>query len=395
MEKMIDCISKIECTGCKMCADVCPVGAISYRTDREGFWYPNVDYNKCIFCKKCISTCPSLNQYRNLRCNEPNVYEAWNLDDEIRIKSTTGGLFYAFAQGFMEDGGVVVGCAYSNDYKSAKHIVAYTNEQLMTLVGSKYFQSDTAGVYKKVGELISSGKKVLFCGAPCQIAALYAYLGNEVRNLVTLDFVCRGINSPKVFAKYVTECENRFGAPVAKVQLKNKNKGWMHLGTFMEFKNGKKFYRDKVDDPWVNGFITADLFMRPCCSKCKYKEKVRLADISLGDFWGLEADENNLFKGISLVLVNTDKGHALLHSVEKKIYCCEKTYEEAIQGNRCLLDSAPMGKKRNEFFDEIDNQSFEKIVWKLIGKNKAQIFVMRVKFEIHNMIRRIKGNGHS
>lgn len=388
---MIDTIKQIDCTGCKMCKDVCPKEAISYWTDREGFWYPKVDYDKCIKCGKCVKTCPSLSDCHNSVAREPVVYAAWALDDSIRLKSTSGGIFYILAEEIIKEDGVIAACRYADDFKSAYHTIGNTIEELEAFKGSKYFQSDTEGIYKCIQEQLNAGKKVLFCGAPCQAAGLNRYVGVNNPNLITVDFICRGINSPMVFKKYVDECEKHYSSLVKKVHLKNKNKGWTRLGTYMEFQNRKKYYRDRVTDPWVNGYVRGDLFMRPCCSECKYKERIRVADISIGDFWGLPGTADDLFKGISVILVNTEKGAMYLDSVKDKLKIEERTYEEASKGNGCLLNPAKMGAHRKEFFDRVEETEFEKLVWELLGETRASIFTKELKYNIKSKIKSLFG----
>lgn len=387
-DTMIDSIKQIDCTGCMMCKDVCPKRAITYEIDHEGFWYPKVDYDKCIKCGKCIKTCPSLSEHRNSGAHEPKVYAAWALDDSIRLKSTSGGIFYILAEEMLKLGGVIAACKYTDDYKAAYHTIGDTIEDLEEFKGSKYFQSDTEGIYKGIRDQLKSGKKVLFCGTPCQVAGLSRFIGTENPNLVTVDFICRGINSPMVFKKYVAECEKHHGSPVKKVHLKNKNKGWTRLGTYMEFQNGKNYYRDRVTDPWVNGYVRGDLFMRPCCGKCKYKERIRVADISIGDFWGLKRTQNDLFKGISVILVNTDKGAVYLQGVEDKLFLEKRTYEEVTKGNGCLLTSSKMGEHRAEFFERIADTEFEQLVWSLLGETRKSIFIKELKYNIKSLIKK-------
>ena len=190
---MIDTIKQMDCTGCKMCKDICPVDAIDYKCDREGFWYPKVDYDKCIKCGKCLRTCPSLSDRKNPQAKEPEVYAAWALDDEIRLRSTSGGIFYILAEQILQQDGIIAACKYTADFKSAYHAIGDTMEDLEAFKGSKYFQSDTEGIYKTVNEQLEHGRKVLFCGAPCQVAGLNKYLGKAADNLITVDFICRGI----------------------------------------------------------------------------------------------------------------------------------------------------------------------------------------------------------
>lgn len=364
------------------------MNAISYETDREGFWYPKVDHEKCIKCGKCVKTCPSLTDCHNETAGEPDVYAAWALSDQTRLKSTSGGIFYVFGKEMLDQGGTIAACKYTSDFKAAYHTIGGTIEDLEAFKGSKYFQSDTEGIYKRVREALKGGGKVLFCGAPCQVAGLNRYVGVDNPNLTTVDFICRGINSPMVFKKYVDECEKHHDSPVRLVHLKNKNKGWTRLGTYMEFQNGKKYYRDRVTDPWVNGYVRGDMFMRPCCSECKYKKKIRVADISIGDFWGLPGTKGELFKGISVILVNTQKGAEYLERVKDKLFIEQRTYEEASKGNGCLLTSARMGVHRQEFFDKVDEMEFEDLVWSLLGETKKTIYIQELKYNIKGLLGR-------
>ena len=144
---MVGSISKEVCTGCKMCGDICPTNAISFQTDFDGCWYPNVDDEKCVKCGLCEKKCPALHIMPSQKEKDPVVYAAWTKDDRIRYNSTSGGIYYELAKSFIEQGGYIAGCAFSEDYKTAKHILGKTEHDLQEIMGSKYFQSDTAGIY--------------------------------------------------------------------------------------------------------------------------------------------------------------------------------------------------------------------------------------------------------
>ena len=161
---MIDTLEKKQCTGCKACGDVCPSSAITFVTDQEGFWYPYVDANKCTKCGKCQKICPAYNYNRLAEKMKPEVYAAWSKDTCIRTESTSGGLFWEIAIAFIKNGGVVAGSKWGEDWKSAEHYIATDEEGLILLRGSKYIQSDTAGIYKKIKQYVDDGKKILFCG---------------------------------------------------------------------------------------------------------------------------------------------------------------------------------------------------------------------------------------
>ncbi len=363
-EKMIDCIKKEQCTGCKMCADICPQGAIYFETDEQGFWYPKVS-NDCVKCGLCLKKCPSLNAHITNE-EQPRVFSAWSRDYETRITSTSGGIFWEFASKFIDEGGVVVGCRYCSDWKSAEHIIARNRKELYEIKGSKYFQSDTTGIYKQVKVYLSKGVNVLFCGTPCQIAAIKSYIGGEHKNLYCMDFICRSINSPKAFKAYIDELEKEYSAKVIEVHLKNKQKGWQSLASQVKFSNGKECIRDKNEDWWVKGFINNDLYTRESCYHCQYKVLPRInSDITIGDFWGIKHQQpEDLFNGISVIIVNTQKGECLFDKCKDKIEFAVHNLDEVIPENPALLKNPVKTNKQNKFFQLLQKHEFSYCVKK-------------------------------
>lgn len=357
---MIDTIEKNKCTGCKMCGDICPTQAINYCEDEQGFWYPKVDADKCVKCGLCVHRCPSLNEQWNKKENFTKVYKAWSLDENTRLSSTSGGIFYEIGKRFIEKGGVIAGCAYTDDYKGAKHILIEDIEGLKKIKGSKYFQSDTADIYEKVKDKLENGAEVLFCGTPCHMAAMRAYLGKEYENIYYMDFICRSINSPLAFKKYLEELEDNYGSKVSEVQLKNKKYGWHSLATRVKFENGQESIRDKNEDWWVKGFIYNDLYTRESCYDCKYKVLPRMnADVSIGDFWGVkncDAEEN--FKGISIIIVNSLKGDKIIEEINDRIFIKESSIEAALPGNPALLSNPNKTDKQEKFFKYLKQEKF-------------------------------------
>ena len=240
---MISSIEKNKCTGCKMCGDICPCGAVDFKTENDGCWYPTVDEEKCIECGLCIKKCPALNIVPSDNNSDPAVYAAWSLNEKVRYDSTSGGIYYEVAKAFIDEGGYIAGCIFSSDFKTAKHVIGKTYDDLNAIMGSKYFQSDTAGIYKKISTLIKNGEKVLFCGTPCQVAALRSFLGKDQRNLYLLDFICKGINSPKAYTAYIDEIERNYKSSVKLVRQKSKKTGWQSLATNIIFQNGKEYHK--------------------------------------------------------------------------------------------------------------------------------------------------------
>lgn len=388
---MIDNIEKSKCTGCKMCADICPRKAIDFREDIEGFWYPMVDTEKCVKCGLCREKCPSLNEYRADN-TMPDVYAVWSKDDNVRITSTSGGAFWAIAKNFLEQGGVVAGCVYGDDWKSAKHILARYESELLKIKGSKYFQSDTSGIYKKTKEALLNGDKVLFCGTPCQNAALRTFLGREYPNLYCLDFICRSINSPKAFKAYIEELEEKHKSKVCEVQLKNKNSGWQSLASRVKFDNGDEEINDKTKDWWVKGFIYNDLYTRDSCYHCQYKVLPRAsADITIGDFWGIENQKkSDMFKGISVIMINSEKGKRLFEESKNDFIVQKKTLEDVKPGNPALLINPIRTKKQDVFFELLKQEKFSVAVSKCIKESAVSRKKKKMKYVLKDIKRIIE-----
>lgn len=383
---MIQTIEKSKCTGCKMCADVCPTETITFQTDEQGFWYPRVG-NKCINCGLCLKKCPSLNNQENNDI-QPGVYALWSKDDNTRITSTSGGVFWEIAKKFISKGGVVVGCKYRDDWKSAEHAIAYNEDELLQLKGSKYFQSDTEGIYKKVKKILDDGKKVLFCGSPCQIAAIKSFVGEDAYNLYCIDFICRSINSPKAFKAYIDELEKKNNSKVIEVHLKNKKYGWQSLASKVKFENGEESIKDKNNDFWVKGFIYNDLYTRESCYYCKYKVLPRInSDISIGDFWKIQYQhKEDMFKGISVMLVNTKKGRELFEDSKESFEYKSHSLEEALIGNPALLKNPVKTDKQKKFFNYLKNNTFSYSVNQCLKESILRKVIKKIK----NLFLRIK-----
>ena len=380
-----------KCTGCKACGDVCPTKAISFRNDGHGFWYPNIDMNKCISCGSCERVCPQRKKYQSSN-EEPTVYAAWNKDERIRINSTSGGIFYAIAKSVINKRGWVVGCRYSEDYKSAYHETVNNLSDLEKLMGSKYFQSDTGNIFIRTKNLLEDGKEVLFCGTPCQIDALSTFLDKKYDNLVTMDFICLGINSPKAFRAYVEEQEKKHKSKVKYIQLKNKIEGWQSLASYMEFENGQTYLANKDKDWWIKGYIKENLYMRESCYHCKYRQIPRIADITVGDFWGITGvSSRDLFKGVSIVMVNSKQGNKLLELARHDLTIKASSIEKGKNGNPALFYDAKQSENRNSFFSDLQKVSFSKAVRKNCKeRNDLAVLIKRYNLPTDSIARMVE-----
>lgn len=312
----IQCLPREQCTGCAACVNQCPADCISMQSDAEGFLYPVIEESKCIRCGKCKSSCSVLSvpiQPETERM--PHCYAAWSKDDAIRFQSTSGGVFTHLARAVLAEGGCVAGARYRADHL-VEHVLILDEAELEPLRQSKYVQSEIGLVYREIQNRLQRERPVLFAGTPCQCAGLRSFLHKEDTNLFLCDFICRGVNSPKVYLGYLRELENQYGSPVKQVWFKNKTYGWNRFCTKIIFEDGQEYLADRETDPFMLGYIKSRLscYMRPSCYNCRFKGVHRPTDITLGDFWGIEKqfpalDTRN---GISLVLVQSEKGQRLL-----------------------------------------------------------------------------------
>lgn len=364
---MIDIKNKVDCCGCNACGDICGKQAISFKTDNEGFWYPKVDQTLCVDCGLCDKVCPIQNKASHVeRYTEPMVFAAYSKDEAIRLDSTSGGIHSMLATKMYEKNAYVGGAVYNPDH-TVSQIVDDNPGRLPEIRSSKYLQSNAEGVYKEIRSLLLKGKHVFFCGCPCQIHALYNFLGKEYENLVTCDFICRGVNSPKVFLKYMEMLESQYGAKATEIKFKNKKWGWHNFSMRVNFANGKEYCNDRFHDLFFIGYLQAGNFTRPSCYECHFKGFPQKADITLADFWGIEKVDPSMDqdRGTSLVMVNSDKGLYLFNSIKEDIEWRKFTMNDARAGNPAMVDSLKsVASKRADFFYDLDALPFDKVAQK-------------------------------
>ena len=365
---MISIKNKVDCCGCNACGDVCAQGAISFAIDQEGFWYPEVDMDKCTKCGLCEKVCPIIN-VKDLKKNDlPQsiCYAAEHKNLEVVFDSTSGGLFSALADVMYKSGGYVGGAVFNEDF-SVRQYISNDKNDLPRLRSSKYLQSRLDGFYKQVRELLKAGEKVLVCGSPCQMAALRAFLRKDYENLIIADYICRGINSPKVWRKYLDSYEERYGSRVVYCKAKSKEFGWRNLTQKVILENGKAYYETKDQSNFTKGYLRTGVYCRPSCYDCKFKGYPRISDITLADFWGIEKVDKSMEKnlGTSLVMINSKKGEAYFEQVKKRINYVPVPFNSIEAGNRSLnLSVNPPKVDREQFFKDLDAMSFVELAQK-------------------------------
>lgn len=363
-------IPVINCSSCAACANICTRSAIFMQLDLEGFYRPVIDADKCVQCGACEKVCPWANMVENpnITSDVPQTVAAFAKDESFRMESSSGGVFTVLAEKILNDGGVVVGAAQLSPTRFG-HIVVDNKADLAKLRGSKYVQADVGGIYREVRSLLKAGKKVLFSGTPCQVAALYAVLGKAATSadLTTVDIVCHGTPSVKVFEKYIAEIEKDKSAHIFSTRFRDKRNGWRlySMTSSLNTISGECFQISKTlrEDKFMRMFLQ-NICLNTSCADCKYGKLPRIADITLGDYWNIasvhpEMDDN---KGTSVVLLNSNHGKTLFDSVADKVVQCESKVEYAIAGNPCIIRSSKPHPKRAEFFANLDKCSIGNLI---------------------------------
>lgn len=377
--------NKSQCCGCNACGDACAKHAITFKTDIEGFWYPEVDEDLCTDCGLCEKVCPQIHA-EELKKNdyvEPRCVAAIHKNLEIRFDSTSGGMFTALAEKTLKEGGYVGGAVYTENW-GVKWFISNDPNDLPALRSSKYLQSNSEGMYKRVKELLKAGEKVLICGLPCQIAAIKAFLGTEYDNLILVDLICRYINSPLAYRKYIDQLEKEHGSKVVYIKAKNKELGWRKLTHKCVFKNNTTYYGTIDNDIFMKASMKLNCLSRPSCYECKFKDFPRYGDITIGDYW-IDKSKSSLDDntGTSIVLLNSKKGENYFTEVRKKLKSEDVTFESIKAGNPALYKPLPMPSvSRDEFFQRINVEDFRHVVDDMAPKPQR-------KSRLYNLLRNI------
>ena len=379
-------IAKYKCTGCGACENICPSKAISMKSDECGFIYPEITEKACVNCGMCEKVCNSRLKLGRKNSIEPLTFAAWTKNTDTRFTSTSGGIFTELSTRIIEKDGYVAGALYNKD-NLVEHFLVNDLEGLEKLKQSKYIQSDSSFIYKQVKEKLDQNKLVAFCGAPCQVVALYAYLGKNYENLITFDFICRGMNSPKAYKCWLREIEGKHGSKAVKVWFKYKEDGWKQSPRCIriDFDNNSNVVVKGSDNLFMAGYLDYNLYIRPSCSDCDFKGVPRLSDITLADFWGVNSSVDD-DKGTSMVLCNSEKGKSLFDEIKYNIEFSERNFKEILGGNKSFSSSVWINKNSSIFLKSLDKESFS-VAYKKYAR-KPTLLVLKNK--TINLLRRIK-----
>ncbi len=344
---MINLHNKSHCCGCSACANVCPKRCITMVSDNEGFLYPKVDTAECVDCGLCENVCPIINKPQS--SYRTKAFGCYNKDDEVRLNSSSGGVFCVLCKYIVEvKKGVVFGAEFDDDF-NVHHKYAETMEDCKKFRGSKYVQSIIGERYKEAKRFLDDGRFVLFTGTPCQIAGLHSYLKKPYDRLYTQDIACHSVPSPKIwdeYKKYISK-----GRKIKNICFRDKKTGWESPLFLVDFDNDTSYKCKYFENEFIRGFVNG-LYSRPSCYECKFSSIDRCSDITLADFWGVSSfyPELNDKKGTSLVLVHSKKGVELFKYAKMYTHGKRVNLKKSVWYNSAVCSSVPKNPNRENFY---------------------------------------------
>lgn len=350
----------LACCGCTSCSNICPQKCIEIKQDENGFWSAYYDEDKCINCDLCKKNCPMIKKIGN---KSFKVYAAASDDVEIYSNSSSGGVFSHIARVVLGRKGIVYGCGYDNQLVPT-HLAVVDYSDIEKLRRSKYVQSRIGETYKKIRENLNDGIEVLFAGTPCQVAGLKIFLGKQYEKLTTIDLICHGTPSSKMFASNVAWVSDRYGSKLLRYEFRLKterSKKIKSYSCYYKFDTGREIVIPYYKDPFFNEFYDTTS-LNECCYSCPYASEERPGDITIGDFeWGKKYHpELNDFGEISCVLVNTEKGETILDNVVFGLRLIETTMERIEEKNLNLIRPTIRPKYRDSIYKEITEKGYSK-----------------------------------
>lgn len=376
-------LSKDKCCSCRSCEQICPKDAIVMEESYEGFIYPKVG-NACINCGLCVKHCPVLTPL-SIEKSEHESYATWLKDGEKLKESTSGGMFSVFAETYTNDGGIVFGCAYDKDmipYQTKADNI----DALKPIKGSKYVESDTRKSFSEVKRHLNNGRKILYSGTPCQIAGLSAFLGKEYESLLTMDLICHGVPSRKLFRKYLEWIGKRMGGQIIYYGFRDKDVCGWSCGGKIKTKTKTKTI-DGLSDPYYWSFLQCETY-RESCYACPYANiNNRPADITIGDFFEVNEfyPDVDRTKGVSLLILNTEKGKNAFENVRNDIELLPIKQEQYLPLKGNLAQPSLRPKKRNFVYKNIDSEN------ETFFRHLNSPFLLRLKMRVIKMVpKRIK-----
>lgn len=376
---MFDNLKNVDCSGCSACVQRCSTNCISMRQDEEGFFYPRlIDSSSCIDCRLCQVVCPARKEH-----GVPQMFDsAWMAnakDEELRKRSSSGGLFGALARAVLQAGGVVFGARYDDHFR-VYHDCVDTPEELETLIGSKYSQSDLNDTFRRAEKMLKTGRMVLFTGLPCQIEGLRLFLKREYENLLMMDLFCYGVQSPMVW-EYYLKSMGFADREIRQINMRSKRYGWKKYAMEIAFADGKEYLAQKSKDPYLRSY-SSGLYVRESCHNCKYKGFPRMSDITAGDFW----EVNEVFpgrdsrQGVSLVICNSERGGKWLERISSQVEFHAVDMKKLFEMQTDYLKPCAINRNRSMFFEGVRaGEPIKALVDRCVENSSSKTMIYEIK----------------
>lgn len=334
------------------------------KEDSAGFLFPEINIAECVQCDLCEKVCPVM--HKREHSENTLAYAVKNRNENERYASTSGGIFSLLAENVIDQGGIVFGAAYDDNF-AVRHIAIVDKKGLSYLRGTKYTQSVIGNSLQEVKAVLESGRQVLFSGTPCQCSGLKSFLGKDYNNLLLVDLICHGVPSPKVWQTYIDyrSAQENGGIRPVRINMRSKISGWSRYGYSAEFDYGEGYVTriHNSQDLFMKAFI-GNICLRNSCSACMAKGVARCTDFTLGDYWGVwnqhpEFDDN---KGTGIVFVHSQKGKKVLEQIANQMEYLKADVDEAYKENKSLVESAQAHEKRAEFFARVNEVCFKDLI---------------------------------
>lgn len=351
--KHIDALNnKYSCSGCTACAQSCPKQCITMSSDYEGFKYPIVDETRCIQCGICIKVCPWRKEkyQRPINCfTESIVYAAKCKDKNIRLNSTSGGIFTVLSDYILQLQGGICGAVYNTSTQKVEHTITFTTEGRNKMRGSKYVQSELSNTFQDIKTLLEQDKWLLFTGTPCQTAGLLSFLKKDYPKLVIVDILCHSVPSPLILHEILKKY-----APT-NISFRDKSLGWRKSYSFQIKENNKIIHNNTFLNLFFKGLIN-----RPSCYNCIFTNTYRASDLTIGDYWNIKAIDSKFEDplGVSCILINSPKGKYIFEQIQNKIENIRTDLKPALQACLQQHTTEPV-QKRRKFWTDYQEKGFD------------------------------------
>ena len=377
---------KKDCSGCFACYNVCPKKAIEMKEDDFGNIYPVIDEKKCVNCMLCQKTCPAINNNSKF-VSSMDVYALYNRNNQKRLESSSGGAACLFYEYILDNNGIAYGVSnlFTDNFS---FIRIEKKEDIMKLKGSKYVHCYINETYKLILKDLKNNKKVIFIGTPCQVDGLKNFLKKDYLNLYTIDIICHGVSSQKLLLDEL-KLQNIDFNKINKIYFRNSN---LFVLKILDFDNKVLFEKQADKVSYYKNFLQGNTYRENCYS-CRYARKERVSDITIGDYWGLSKESkiyDNDSDGISLVMINTNKGKELFNNIRKEAKYEKRDIKEAIKKNEQLNKPALKNKKYYIFRDNYKKIGYKKTNRKMLSFKEKIIFYIKNKPFLYNLLKKIK-----